>query len=434
MDNNQNENRQTLTGEQKQQMKKMTVFALMFVIFGVSLWLIFAPAADEKAQGEQTAGFNSDIPLPKEEGIIDNKQEAYEKEQMKEKQNEKMRSLQDFSDLLGKNKSKPNDDLALFDDPPKQQPPNRSSSSIQQSTVAYHDIHRTLGNFYETEKTNPETERLKTEVEALKARMEVTENAKNAVDNQLTLMEKSYQMAAKYLPMNTGTTTIGTETSVASVAETKNASGKTPVVSVGQVKEKTVSALQQELSGWEMLETLSKPRNLGFVTVATNASTANKNTISACILDDQTVLDGQSVRLRLLEPMQAGGRLIPRNTLLAGWTKIQGERLTITVHSLEYLGTILPVDLTVYDTDGQKGIFIPHLQEMNAVKEIAANMGSNAGTSISLSSDAGEQLAADMGRNVIQGVSQFFSKKMHEVKVHLKAGYKVLLLPNDNKQ
>jgi hypothetical protein len=68
------------------------------------------------------------------------------------------------------------------------------------------------------------------------------------------------------------------------------------------------------------------------------------------------------------------------------------------------------------------------LQELNAVKEIAANMGTSAGTSINLSNDAGEQFVADMGRNLIQGVSQFTSKKLREVKVHLKAGYKVYLL------
>ncbi|KAA6304090.1 hypothetical protein EZS27_044265 [termite gut metagenome] len=70
--------------------------------------------------------------------------------------------------------------------------------------------------------------------------------------------------------------------------------------------------------------------------------------------------------------------------------------------------------------------------EMDAVKEIAANMGTNAGTSINLSSDTGGQLAADMGRSLIQGSSQFFSKKLREVKVNLKAGYKVFLLPKDN--
>jgi hypothetical protein len=34
-----------------------------------------------------------------------------------------------------------------------------------------------------------------------------------------------------------------------------------------------------------------------------------------------------------------------------------------------------------------------------------------------------------MGRNIVQGVSQFTAKKLREVKVSLKAGYKIFLLP-----
>ena len=60
-DNNQNiEGKQTLTSQQKQKMKKYAVFALMFIVFGASLWLIFAPSKDEKAKTEATTGFNAD--------------------------------------------------------------------------------------------------------------------------------------------------------------------------------------------------------------------------------------------------------------------------------------------------------------------------------------------------------------------------------------
>jgi conjugative transposon TraM protein len=86
----------------------------------------------------------------------------------------------------------------------------------------------------------------------------------------------------------------------------------------------------------------------------------------------------------------------------------------------------------VYDLDGQSGIFIPNMQELNAAKEIVANLGTNAGTSINLSNDAEKQFIADMGRNVIQGVSQFTAKKLREVKVHLKAGYRVYLISEES--
>ena len=241
-------------------------------------------------------------------------------------------------------------------------------------------------------------------------------------------MEKSYQIAAKYMPQMQGQSPVRSDE--AGAAE-RGASGKTEVVPVSQVTERTVSALQQDMSSAEIARAFSQPRNMGFFTVSAETQKESKNTISACIHDDQTIMAGQSVRLRLLEQMQAGSVIIPRSTLITGIAKIQGERLGVTVVSLEYAGIIIPVELRVYDTDGQAGVCIPNSTEINAVKEVAANMGTSAGTSISLTSDAGQQLAADLGRGVIQGTSQYVSKKLREVKVSLKAGYRVFLLPND---
>jgi conjugative transposon TraM protein len=439
MDNNQsNEDSRKLSNQQKQTMKKYTVFALMAVICAGCMWLIFAPSAADKAKEAETAGFNANIPLPKEEGIIDDKKSAYEQEQIKQKQTERMRSLQDFSALLGNDAKKPADDLLLLDDEPAtpktsggNASQNRQQSSIQTSARAYQDINRTLGNFYESPKEDPEKEQLRQEMEELKARMEENETRKRTADEQLVLMEKSLQMASKYMPTTQGTVAMP-NAEPATVSSNSNTSGKTLAVPVSQVTEQTVSTLPQDMSNAEFIEAYGQVRNLGFYTATDGTGTEIKNTISACIHGYQVVMDGQSVHLRLIESMQAGSKLIPRGTLLSGTAKIQGERLGIHIRSLEYMGTIIPLELSVYDSDGQAGIFIPDLQEMNAAKEILANMGTNAGTSINLSSDAGEQLVADMGRNLIQGVSQFTAKKLREVKVYLKAGYKVFLLSENN--
>ena len=448
--NNQtNGSKPKLSNEQKQKLKKYAVFALMGIICAGSMWLIFAPSADEKAKQEQTAGFNADIPLPKEEGIIDNKKDAYEQEQMKRKQEERMRSLSDFTAMLGGDSEAqtPQDDLVLLDSEPAKTKTtgtggtggtkSRPQSSIQQSTQAYHDINRTLGSFYEKPKEDPEKEALKQELEELKNRMDESEAKRNLKEEQMEMMEKSFQMASRYMPAATGTpagTTFAANTEPVTVGTGAgtNVSGKTTVIPVGQVREQTVSSLAgQNMSDADFVRAFGQPRNMGFLTATAGTSAGTKNTISSCIHGDQTIMSGQSVRLRLLESLWAGKMLIPRNTVLAGSAKIQGERLEITVNSLENDGTILPIELTVYDLDGQKGIFIPNLQELNAAKEIAANMGTSAGTSINLSNDAGEQFVADMGRNLIQGTSQFVAKKLREVKVHLKAGYRVYLLSEE---
>ena len=131
--------------------------------------------------------------------------------------------------------------------------------------------------------------------------------------------------------------------------------------------------------------------------------------------------------------MRVGRYVLPRNTLLTGEGRIQGERLGIEILQVEYDGNVIPVELTVLDSDGQAGIFIPGSTEANAVREVAANMGQNLGSTISITNQsAGDQLLSELGRGAIQGVSQYISKKMREEKVHLKSVYGLMLYQNNN--
>ena len=60
-----------------------------------------------------------------------------------------------------------------------------------------------------------------------------------------------------------------------------------------------------------------------------------RNTIKACVHGDQTIISGQSVRLRLLEDMRVGKYVLPRNTLITGEGSIKGERLDIEILQVE---------------------------------------------------------------------------------------------------
>ena len=427
-----------MSEQQKQNIKKYVVFTVMGIICVGCIYLIFSPTVEDKAKTEAVQGYNADIPMPKDDDIIGDKREAYQQEQIQQRQEQRMRSLDDFSAMLGDVNLK-TDEVSITTDTEstpntsvgnsRSVPQNRSQSSIQNSAQAYNEMNRTLGSFYEKPREDPEKEKLKQELEELK--MQIDEAQKNSVNEQLELMEKSFQMAAKYIPGSSGTS-IMLNDAVSEPASTSNnnTSGKTVVVPVAQVSERTVSTLLPEMNYAEFIEIYSQPRNMGFLSVTSETGAGMKNTIFACIHADQTIMDGQNVRLRLLEPMQAGNVVIPRNSILTGTARIQGERLSITINSLEHAGTIITVELRAYDLDGQSGIFIPNMSELKAAKEIVANMGTSAGTSITLADDAGKQFAADMGRNVIQGVSQFTAKKLREVKVHLKDGYRVYLLAN----
>ena len=419
-----------LTPQQIQQRKKMLVYPLMGLVFLGSMYLIFAPSDKDEAKVENVGGFNADIPQPKGDGIISDKKTAYEQEQMENKQADKMRSLQDFAFSLGEENGN-GEDLTLIDDAPAEKPktnvidfgagaPNNKRSSIQSSAAAYRDMNRQLGSFYETPKEDKEKEELKRQVEELTARLDAKESGAGNMDEQVALMEKSYELAAKY--MNGGQ-----QEQVAQAIPTAPVQGKGNATPVKSVSDRTVSGLQQPMSNAEFVAEYSKPRNYGFNTAVGSGYSMGKNTIRACVHNDQTLMDGQTVKLRLLEPLQAGNVIVPKNSLVSGSAKVQGERLDILVSSLEYAGNIIPVELAVYDSDGQKGLSVPSSLEQEAAKEAMANIGAGLGTSISFAQSAGQQVAMDITRGLMQGGSQYLAKKFRTVKVHLKANYQVML-------
>lgn len=426
-----------LTEEQRQKQKKLIVYPLMFIIFAVVMWLIFAPS--DKEQEQEQSGFNTDVPAPADNALVGDKQTAYEQDLFNRKQEQRKQQMQDLASMFGSGESEAQSD-DLYSEEPKEEVKSsyyggggssRPKETIYASANAYRDMNRTLGNFYETPKEDPEKEEMRKELEELREMAYDRQTEKETADEQLALLEKSYQLAAKYMPQNQGQPFTG-QPAVATATESKPTeaykNGKAQVNTVGQVHERVVSGLSQPMSDSAFVAEYSKERNIGFHTAVGTAVQTEKNTIRACIHDNQTVTDGQAVRLRLLEPMRAGETVIPQNALVTGMGKIAGERLGISITSLEYRGLIIPVELTVIDSDGQEGIFIPGSMEIDAIREIAANLGGNLGTTINLNQQsAGDQLLTDLGKGAIQGTSQYIAKKMRTVKVHLKAGYNLML-------
>ena len=85
-----------LSPKELQQRKKMIVFPLMFLAFTGCMYLIFAPSGKDKTDVESVGGFNADLPLPAEDGIIADKQTAYEQAVVSRKRQDRIQSLQDF--------------------------------------------------------------------------------------------------------------------------------------------------------------------------------------------------------------------------------------------------------------------------------------------------------------------------------------------------
>ncbi|ETK10021.1 conjugate transposon protein [Tannerella sp. oral taxon BU063 isolate Cell 6/7/9] len=392
-----------LTEEEKQRRKKFVIYPLMFLLFAGCMWLIFAPSKKEEEQDSQ--GFNTEMPGPQASELIGDKKKAYEKEMMEQKEQERSRAMQSLSSMFGEMTGgqpvQSSEELALKTDLSERDNGFGSRTTAPQegfhaSASAYQDINRTLGSFYEAPREDPEKEEMRTRLKELESRMSAEQQSPAiTVNDQMALLEKSYQLAAKYMPAGGNgqsasvTHTSGNETASERKAVSTGRNGKAMAFPVRQVSGQVVSALAQPMSDSTFRSEYVKERNYLFQTAVGTISQTERNTISACVHNNQMVMDGQTVRFRLLEPMSVSGREIPRNALVVGTAKLQGERLAIVISSLEYSGNIIPVELSVYDTDGQAGIFIPGSMERSAAKEIAANMGTSVGSSVNISTDAG---------------------------------------------
>lgn len=381
------------TPAEKERLKRIAVYTLLILSCLVCFWIIFAPSGeDDAAKGKA----NMELPDQTSAGMPDTKLKAYEQEAA---QKDKAHNDSTINAVTLQ--------LDTVTAPSESAVPDE----IQNSANAYQQAQASLQDFYVPDYSQTE------QVAELQARIDELEMQNSIAQqqtqqpNEMELLERSYQLAAQYMGNGNGNYQAPPQS---------DEKGKRNVQPVQNVTHNVVSTLS------------AATNERGFNTSVGMKRSVGKNTIAAVIAGNQSVTNGQSVKLRTTEPMWIGNRLIPRNTVVVGAARLQDERLEIEITSVETSGSIYEVELKVYDSDGQEGINIPNSMESDALHEIGANMGSTMGSSINISTDAGAQIASDVGRGLINGVSQYLTKKMRTIKVHLKSGYRVMLYQPEN--
>ncbi len=146
------------------------------------------------------------------------------------------------------------------------------------------------------------------------------------------------------------------------------------------------------------------------------------NTIEAIVHGTQELVEGSTVKLRLLNDVEINKILVPKDQFIYGMCAINGERLTIEINSIRTGNSFLPVSLEVYDLDGLPGIYIPGAISRDAAKQASDNALQNV-QFMSLDPSLGAQAAA-AGVEAAKGL---FSKKAKLIKVTVKAGYQIFL-------
>jgi conjugative transposon TraM protein len=167
----------------------------------------------------------------------------------------------------------------------------------------------------------------------------------------------------------------------------------------------------------------------GFYGMDAVDATVAANAIRAVVHEEQVLVNGSIVKLRLLQAMFIGNVEIPAGNFVYGVVNLQGERLGIDISSIRSGTSIYQVKLEVYDMDGLQGVHIPGAITREVAKESADNnlqlmdLGTT-GSSFKMQ-------AATAGINSIKNL---LSRKVKLVKVSVKAGYQLLIKNKTNVQ
>lgn len=159
-----------------------------------------------------------------------------------------------------------------------------------------------------------------------------------------------------------------------------------------------------------------------------NAAETAGNTIQAVVHEDQTLVTGAVIKLRLLDGIYVNGKMIPKGSFVYGTCALNNERLEVKITSIRYLNNILPVALAVYDLDGMEGLYVPGSIGRDAAKNGVGDAVQSMQL-MSMDQSVGTQ-AASAGVEAAKGL---FNHKVKQIKVKVKAGYEVLLKDSNDR-
>ena len=405
--------------KQQEQLRKGLVFGGLGLLCALSLWFIFA--SSDKDKGAEQEGLK-DIPEATVRQLTDNKLKSYELSDKSALENETQAEIGRLSDYFA-------EEPASLDVQGQ-----ASSTKIEGSLQRYEENKRLLSSFYTSDPNAEERDALRAENEDLREALRKKESeADDEEEKQLRLMERSYQMASKYLPK-------GGELPAKAflraeerpiVEPDAESTPQEPRMEVFAEPKHLVSSLAQPMADSTFIQEYgSKERHLGFHSALAQPSSTQRNTLPVVVDHTTALREGDYVALRLLESARIGELRIPRQSLLIAQAKLGGNRLQLLVKSMEIGGRIIPVKLSAYDLDGQEGIYIPGAEQVSALKEVGANIGGSVGTSFTFASSAKDQIISEAARGVMQGASQLLQKKLRTLQVTLKGGYRLFLVPS----
>ena len=227
------------------------------------------------------------------------------------------------------------------------------------------------------------------------------------------------------------------QAAVAPVAQDTTQAGppKEQIEVKGQIAEdsKAVKALDEEDKAQEVVKKVKVTSDY-FNTLTQNEH--EPKLIKAIIDEDVKATDGSRVRLRLLDDIEIGETVVKKGSYLyATMSGFGSQRVKGSINSILVDDELIKVSLSLYDTDGLEGLYVPGSQFRETTKDVASGaMQSNMNIDQSGANNSFSQWGMQAVTTAYQKTSNAISKAIKKNKVKLKYGTFVYLVNGKEKR
>ncbi len=151
------------------------------------------------------------------------------------------------------------------------------------------------------------------------------------------------------------------------------------------------------------------------------------NLIKAVIDENIKGYLGSRIRLRLLDDVIIGEDIeMPKGTIL--YALISGftlQRVNLNIVSVILEGEIYPINLSIYDNDGMKGLYVPRSSFREMMREIGSNTNYMQGSALT---SQNQSFYTSLVSGILNSASQTIAKVIRANKVKLKYNSYVYLI------
>ncbi len=200
-----------------------------------------------------------------------------------------------------------------------------------------------------------------------------------------------------------------------------------------EINERSVKAIDEDEEAQEVVKKVKVTSDY-FNTLCKNEP--EKKLIKAIIDENANAVDGTRVRLRLLDDIEINETVVPKGSYIyAIMSGFGSQRVKGSVKSILVDDELIKVSLSIYDTDGLEGLYVPGSAFRETSKDVASGaMSGNMNMGTTSSNNSLSQWGMQALTNAYQKTSNAIGKAIKKNSAKLKYGTFVYLVNGKEKK